>query len=111
MYVRFLGKVGILYNYFKFQGAIVDGPQGLLHISHPYTAQYVDDFDDLAFNTQIFRRHLERLILVSGPVQDFLIQLQNVYRWDDPAATAGYMMLYFGLWYVKHLITFAVGKL
>jgi len=72
-----------------------------LNSSHKFTAQYTTDFDT-------FRRHLERLIIVSAPVLTFLSDVQHIYRLKDPIRTGRWMALYFLLWYISHLVTFFV---
>lgn len=81
----------------------------LLRISHSYTAQYVDDFDSLPYDTDTLRRHIERFITVSGPLQAFLSDIRHIYRWDDPFRTGKLMALYFFLWTISHIGTFFWG--
>jgi hypothetical protein len=83
--------------------------QKLLNSSHDFTAQYIDDFDELPFDIDTLRRHVERLIIVSAPVQTFLSDVRHIYRWEDPIRTRKWMALYFFLWYISHLMTFFVS--
>lgn len=39
----------------------------LLHYSRPFTAQYIDDFEELPYSSDTLRNHVERLITVSAP--------------------------------------------
>jgi hypothetical protein len=89
----------------------VDPRQKLLMISYPFTAQYIDDFDELPFDLDTLRRHVERLIIVSAPLQTFLFEVRRIYRWEDPVRTGGLMALYFFLWYISHIVTFFVSIL
>lgn len=85
--------------------------QKLLYITHDFTAQYVDDFEELPFDSDTLRRHVERLITVSAPLQAFISDLRRIYRWEDPARTGRWMALYFFLWYISHVMTFFVSLL
>lgn len=77
--------------------------------SHNFTAQYMDDFDELPFDIDTLRRHVERLIIVSAPVQTLLSDVRNIYRWEDPIRTGKWMALYFFLWHISHPVTFFWG--
>ncbi|KAH7400410.1 hypothetical protein BKA64DRAFT_481465 [Cadophora sp. MPI-SDFR-AT-0126] len=80
-----------------------------LNISHGFSAQYIDDFEELPFDFDTLRRHVERLVIVSAPLQEFVSDLRSIYRWQDPARTGKWMVLYFGLWYISHIMTFTYG--
>ncbi|PVH70925.1 hypothetical protein DL98DRAFT_472213 [Cadophora sp. DSE1049] len=81
----------------------------LLHISHGFSAQYIDDFEERPFDFDTLRRHVERLVIVSAPLQEFISDIRCIYRWQDPARTGRWMALYFGLWYISHIMTFVYG--
>jgi hypothetical protein len=83
--------------------------QKLLMGSHNFTAQYIDDFDELPFDYDTLRRHTERLIIVSAPLQTFISEIRCIYRWEDRARTGKWMTLYFFLWYISHIMTFVVS--
>lgn len=84
--------------------------QSLLYGSHRYTAQYIDDFEKPCFDFDTLRRHVERLVVVSADMQAFSSKVRRLYRWEDPAYTAKWMTLYFFLWYLEHIMTFAVSQ-
>ncbi|TVY81863.1 hypothetical protein LSUE1_G007993 [Lachnellula suecica] len=88
-----------------------DQGQKLLSGSHGFTAQYIDDFEELPFSPDTLRRHFERLIIVSAPIQTFISDIRCIYRWEDPYRTGTWMALYFFLWYISHIMTFAYGYL
>jgi hypothetical protein len=69
----------------------------------------MDDFDELPFDIDTLRRHVERFIMVSAPLQTFLLDVRSIYRWQDPIRTGKWMALYFFLWYVSHIVTFFVS--
>ncbi|KAL3417389.1 hypothetical protein PVAG01_11389 [Phlyctema vagabunda] len=82
----------------------------LLHHSHHFTAQYIDDFEELPFNIDAFRRYMERLIIVSAPFQTFISEVRGIYRWESPVSTIKWMLLYVFLWKISHIMTFAYGS-
>ncbi|KUJ18508.1 uncharacterized protein LY89DRAFT_582089 [Mollisia scopiformis] len=81
----------------------------LLHGSHAFSAQYIDDFQELPFDIDTLRKHVERLIIVSAPVQTLLLDIRRIYRWEKPWRTGKIMALYFILWYMSHIMTFLYG--
>ena len=83
--------------------------QNFIRLSYNYTAQYIDNFEELPYDTDTMRRHIERLITVSAPLQTMLSDLRHLYRWDNPARTGKWMALYFFLWSVEHIGTFIVS--
>lgn len=83
--------------------------QKLIHITHSFTAQYIDDFDELPLDVDTLRRHVERFIIVSAPLQLFLADLRRIYTWHDPARTGKWLALYCFLWYISHIMTFVVS--
>ncbi|KAG4027988.1 hypothetical protein MFRU_025g00540 [Monilinia fructicola] len=78
----------------------------LLHGSHNFTAQYIDDFEELPFDIDVLRRHIERLIIVSSPLQEFILDIRKVYRWEDPWRTSKWLTLYLLLWYTSYIMSF-----
>ncbi|KAE9382127.1 hypothetical protein N431DRAFT_321239 [Stipitochalara longipes BDJ] len=81
----------------------------ILHGTHNFTAQYIDDFEELPFDIDTLRKHVERFIIVSAPLQTFLSDVRCIYRWEDPIRTGKWMVLYFFLWYVSHIMSFFYG--
>lgn len=82
--------------------------QKLLHSSHQFSAQYIDDFEELPFDLDTLRRHVERLIIVSAPVQTFITEIRDIYTWKSPGRTGLWLVSYFFLWYISHNMTFVV---
>jgi hypothetical protein len=96
----------------QFQGMCINysnNEQILLHGTHNFTAQYVDDFDELPFDIDTLRKHVERFIIVSAPLQTFLSNVRCIYRWEDPIRTGRWMALFFFLWYISHIMSFFVS--
>ncbi|RAL62368.1 hypothetical protein DID88_004934 [Monilinia fructigena] len=78
----------------------------LLHGSYNFTAQYIDDFEELPFDIDILRRHIERLIIVSSPLQEFILDIRKIYRWEDPWRTSKWLTSYLLLWYTSYIMSF-----
>lgn len=71
-----------------------------------FTAQYIDDSEVLVFDIKDFARIVERLSVASAPWQAWLIDVRRVYTWKDPKRTGKWMMLFWTLWYVQHIVSF-----
>ena len=96
----------------QFQGMCINysnNEQVLLHGTQNFTAQYVDDFDELPFDIDTLRKHVERFIIVSAPLQTLLSNVRCIYRWEDPIRTGRWMALFFFLWYISHIMSFFVS--
>ncbi|KAF7875256.1 hypothetical protein EAF04_002428 [Stromatinia cepivora] len=78
----------------------------LLYGSHNFTAQYIDDFEELPFDIDILRRHVERLIIVSASLQVFVLDIRKIYRWEDPFRTSKWLISYLLLWYTSYIMSF-----
>ncbi|KAL8943688.1 MAG: hypothetical protein Q9216_000887 [Gyalolechia sp. 2 TL-2023] len=78
----------------------------LLFYTQDFSAQYIDDFDELPFDIDSVRQQLERLAVASAPWQAFFMDLRSVYCWDDPLITTKWLALYVFLWYTQHLVGF-----
>jgi hypothetical protein len=92
----------------SYPSFIANETQKLLHGSHNFSAQYIDDFEELPFDADTLRKHIERLIIVSAPLQTFFLETRRIYRWEDPWRTGRSMALYFFLWYISHIMTYFV---
>lgn len=82
--------------------------QILLYYTQDFSAQYIDDFDELPFDLDTSRHHVERLVKASAPWQAWAMDIRSVYRWESPAKTGKWLALYVVLWYTQHLIAFLV---
>lgn len=83
--------------------------QILLYYTKDFTAQYVDDFDELPFDLDSVRHHVERLVVASKPWQAWVMDVRSVYRWENPKKTGKWLAIYLVLWYTEHLIGFVVS--
>ncbi|KAL8793083.1 MAG: hypothetical protein Q9195_004289 [Heterodermia aff. obscurata] len=88
------------YDWLKWVGHI------LLWLSRDFSAQYVDDFDELPYDIDSIRRHIERIVIASAPWQAWAMDVRSVYRWERPRTTARWLVVYVVLWSTDHIIGF-----
>ena len=77
-----------------------------LYYTQGFTAQYWDDFEDLAFDIEDFSRIVERISMASAPWQSWLIAVRKVYIWEDARLTGKWCALFWVLWYTEHIMGF-----
>lgn len=80
----------------------------LIWYTQDFAEQYIDDFDELPFDVDSLRMHLQRLVMASGPWQTFFMDVRSVYRWEDPKNTAKWVSIYVILWYNQYVVSFLV---
>jgi len=78
----------------------------LIYYTQDFSAQYIDDFDELPFDIDSSRHYIERLVMSSAPWQSWAMKVRAVYRWEDPKMTAKWFALYVVLWYTRHIMGF-----
>lgn len=88
------------YDWLKWIGYV------LLWYVEDFSAQYVDDFNELPYNVDSIRRHIERIIIASAPWQAWAMDVRSVYRWEQPWTTARWLVAYVVLWSTDHIIGF-----
>lgn len=81
----------------------------LIYYTQDFSAQYIDDFDELPFSIDSSRHYVERLVMASAPWQSWAMEIRAVYRWEDPRVTGKWFALYLFLWYTNHVVGFLVG--
>ncbi|KAL8781068.1 MAG: hypothetical protein Q9194_000575 [Teloschistes cf. exilis] len=81
----------------------------LIWYTQDFAEQYIDDFDELPFDVDSLRMHLQRLVMASGPWQTFFMDVRSVYRWEDPKNTAKWFSIYVILWYNQYVVSFLYG--
>ncbi|KAL9586498.1 MAG: hypothetical protein Q9212_000858 [Teloschistes hypoglaucus] len=81
----------------------------LVWYTQDFAGQYIDDFDQLPFDVDSLRMHLQRLVMASGPWQTFFMDVRSVYRWEDPKNTAKWLSVYIILWYNQYVVSFLYG--
>ena len=82
--------------------------QVMLYYTQDFSAQYIDDFDELPFDLIRLRSHVERLIMASAPWQAWLMHIRRVFRWEDPAETGRWLGVYLVIWYTQNMGAFVV---
>jgi hypothetical protein len=53
--------------------------------------------------------NIERLIVATSPFQELIMTTRRVYRWEKPAETSKYLVIYIVLWYFNLLLPGVVG--
>tara|TARA_R110002003_G_scaffold54_9_gene4746 strand:+ start:12858 stop:13058 length:201 start_codon:yes stop_codon:yes gene_type:complete len=48
--------------------------------------------------------NIERLIVATSPLQEFVMTTRRVYRWESPPETFKYLLIYLVLWYFNLLL-------
>ena len=82
----------------------------MLYYSQDFTSQYIDDFNTLPLNRDTLIRHLERLVMVSAPWQEWFVNVRRIYRWEDPKKSTKWLAIILCIWYYNHMVTFLVGS-
>lgn len=54
--------------------------------------------------------NIERLLIASSPIQEFIMTFRRVYRWEQPATTIKYLAIYSALWYFNMLLPGCVSS-
>ncbi|KAK0510724.1 hypothetical protein JMJ35_007156 [Cladonia borealis] len=90
----------IRYDWLKWLG------YNLIYYTQDFSAQYIDDFDELPFDIDSSRHYVERLLMASAPWQSWAMKVRAVYRWEDPKTTGKWFALYIFLWYTEHMMGF-----
>ncbi|PQE29214.1 hypothetical protein CJF30_00004276 [Rutstroemia sp. NJR-2017a BBW] len=72
------------FHYCPSQECKLTGKQKVLVNCYNFTAQYIDDFDELPFDPTTLRKRVARLIAVSGSFQQWIMSVRQIYRWEDP---------------------------
>ena len=93
----------VRYDWLKWLG------YNLIYYTQDFSAQYVDDFDQLPFSVDSSRHYVERLIMASAPWQSWAVNVRSVYRWEKPKTTGKWFALYVVLWYTENIIVFLYG--
>lgn len=88
------------YDWLKWIGYV------LVWYTQDFSAQYIDDFDELPYDVDSIRCHVERIVLASAPWQAWAMDVRSVYRWERPWTTAKWFAIYLVLWYTDHIVGF-----
>ena len=101
-YVRYIRPL-------TFNVLLIFSTQNLIYYTQDFSAQYIDDFDELPFDIDSSRHYVERLLMASAPWQSWVMKVRAVYRWEDPKITGKWFALYIFLWYTEHMMGFFVS--
>lgn len=82
-----------------------------MYYTQDFSSHYVDDFDELPFDIDSLRHHIERLVMASAPWQSWVMDVRSIYRWDSPRTTLKWLVIYIFLWYIEFLMGFFVSCL
>ncbi|MCJ1285422.1 hypothetical protein MMC26_004762 [Xylographa opegraphella] len=78
----------------------------IIFYTQNFSAQYIDDFDELPFDIDQLRDHVERLVMASAPWQKWAMDVRSIYRWENPRRTGAWLAIYTVLWYFQFEIGF-----
>jgi len=81
----------------------------LLYYTQNFSRQYIDDFEELPFDIDRLRDHVERIVIASAPWQKWLMDVRKVYRWEDPKRTSLWLFVYIVCWYYQFFLGFVYG--
>ena len=82
--------------------------QKLLFHTHQFTGRYIDDFAQLPYDEEVLKLHIERLLVVSAPLQELLLNIVGLYTWRDPWLTGLYLITYYFFWSISFMMPFFV---
>ncbi|KAF1349477.1 hypothetical protein EJ07DRAFT_139711 [Lizonia empirigonia] len=91
------------------EGLVIDwkayGQHLLTYYAQRYGGQYIGyGSDPPAPSKQTIMPNIERLLIASSPIQEFIMTFRRVYRWEQPATTIKYLAIYSALWYFNMLL-------
>ncbi len=107
-WVGYIGQVRFEHSLVALKNTYRHGLQILLWYTQDFTVQYIDDADKVQFDEKTLARHIERIIIASGPWQAWLTDVRQIYRWENPRRTARWLALFVFLWLINRVITFSV---
>lgn len=108
-WLKWLGYVRYIHS-LTFNVILMFSTQNLIYYTQDFSAQYIDDFDDLPYDIDSSRHYVERLLMASAPWQSWAMKVRAVYRWEDPKTTGKWFALYILLWYTEHMMGFFVSR-
>lgn len=82
----------------------------LLYYTQDFSAQYIDDSDELPVDLGRLKSHVERLVMASAPWQAWCMHIRRVFRWEDPVETGRWLVIYSVVWYTQNMMAFVVGQ-
>ncbi|KAF3933024.1 hypothetical protein ABW20_dc0105895 [Dactylellina cionopaga] len=78
-----------------------------LYFSQRFTPVYTSPWETVPkYERATTLSHVERIAIGIAPFQEWVMMVRSVYRWEDTAKTARWMVTYLVLWKYQYLITF-----
>lgn len=85
--------------------------QLLIYHAHQYGGQYIGyGSDPPAPSKETIMPNMERLLIASSPIQELVMTSRHIYRWEQPAETLTYLLIYATLWYLDMLLPGSVSN-
>jgi len=79
--------------------------QLLTYFAHQYGGQYIGyGSDPPAPSKETIMPNVERLMIATSPLQEFIMTTRRVYRWESRSETIKYLVIYLLLWYFNMLL-------
>lgn len=82
-----------------------------MYYTQDFSVQYIDDFDELPFDIDSLRHHIERMAVASAPWQLWAMSVRSVYRWENQYTTGKWLAIYIVIWYTEHIMAFVVSEI
>ncbi|KAL5411508.1 hypothetical protein PMIN03_004836 [Paraphaeosphaeria minitans] len=77
----------------------------LVYYAHQYGGQYIGfGSDPPAPSKETVMPNIERLLMASSPIQELVMTSRKIYRWEQPAETLTYLLIYVTLWYFDMIL-------
>ncbi|KAL5120432.1 hypothetical protein ACEQ8H_001722 [Pleosporales sp. CAS-2024a] len=77
----------------------------LVYLAHQYGGQYVGFASSPPEpSKETIMPNIERLVVATSPLQEFIMTTRRVYRWENRAETTKYLVSYLVLWYLNLLL-------
>lgn len=90
---------------YLFVSICADTFQQLQYYAQQYGGQYIGyGSDPPAPSKESIMPNVERVIIASAPFQEFIMTTRRVYRWESPAETSKYLIVYVLLWWFNLLL-------
>ncbi|KAI9787318.1 MAG: hypothetical protein M1816_007666 [Peltula sp. TS41687] len=78
----------------------------MLYYTQDFTAQYIDDSNELPVDLGRLKSYVERLVMASAPWQAWCMHVRRVFRWEDPVETVRWLVVYSVVWYTQNMMAF-----
>jgi len=84
----------------------------MLYFSGDVVGRYIEPWDQLpAITPSRLQSIIERLTAATGPWQDWMIDLQSIYRWENPKRTGKWLLAYLFFLFTNHMAVFFVSRI